>query len=284
MARYYIFFVIILLLGVACGSLMPRQARPPKVDCPAEPVATIAILCVKGVALRLGPADEIESYDSIHGFRLLILPRNLAQSIFPHGVSSPMVLTSPIPQLGEDALKHQHTSDRQGNIWASVAPGSYLICAITESAAVPGEEAGRCELAMLGEGSLTRLLITHTPSGDRLEFDWPDGRPPVTLISGDAMAPPATIRPIKTPERSSGTTATIPNPPFLPEDPRTKDLRKYVDAWPEERKLVIERLPGIRPHPFIMYLQCLEWISIAPERSPSPTTQIKKGAWPWSGP
>ena len=39
---------------------------------------------------------------------------------------------------------------------------------------------------------------------------------------------------------SSGATAILPNPPFLPEDPGPPDLRAYLNAWPEERKLVIE--------------------------------------------
>ena len=49
------------------------------------------------------------------------------------------------------------------------------------------------------------------------------------------------MSPTSTLDRGSGATETLPGPPLLPEDPRPRDLRIYLDAWPEERKLVLER-------------------------------------------
>ena len=60
-------------------------------------------------------------------------------------------------------------------------------------------------------------------------------------LSGDASAPPATMSPTSTLDRGSGAAETLPGPPLLPEDPRPRDLRIYLDAWPEERKLVLGR-------------------------------------------
>ena len=68
------------------------------------------------------------------------------------------------------------------------------------------------------------------------------GRPAhPTLLSGGTSAPPATMAPTKKPDRGSGPTASLPGPPMLAEDPRPRDLRIFLDTWPEERKLVIER-------------------------------------------
>ena len=61
------------------------------------------------------------------------------------------------------------------------------------------------------------------------------------FLSGDESAPPARMAPTDTRDRGSGKTATLPNPPLLPEDPRPRDIRIYLDAWPEERKLVLGR-------------------------------------------
>ena len=53
-------------------------------------------------------------------------------------------------------------------------------------------------------------------------------------------------------------TSTLPTPPMLPENPVPKDLRSYVDSWPEERKLVIERdvvAVFTYPHPAVLWEQ-----------------------------
>ena len=53
-------------------------------------------------------------------------------------------------------------------------------------------------------------------------------------------------------------TSALPTPPLLPEKPMPKDLRSYVDSWPEERKLVIERdvvALFTYPHPAVLWDQ-----------------------------
>lgn len=53
-------------------------------------------------------------------------------------------------------------------------------------------------------------------------------------------------------------TSTLPTPPMLPENPKPKDLRSYVDSWPEERKLVIDRdvvVVFTYPHPAVLWDQ-----------------------------
>lgn len=60
------------------------------------------------------------------------------------------------------------------------------------------------------------------------------------------------------PEPAPAPTATLPSPPLLPEDPMPQDLRSYLDAWPEERKLVIEQdVVAIftYPHPVVFWDQ-----------------------------
>ena len=106
MIRYPILLVVIFhLFGVACGSVATRPAQPPHAGCPSKAIATMATLCVEGVSPRLGPVDQIESYDAMPEFQLLILPRTLAQSLFPKVISSPMVLGSPISQLGKSSSR-----------------------------------------------------------------------------------------------------------------------------------------------------------------------------------
>ena len=63
---------------------------------------------------------------------------------------------------------------------------------------------------------------------------------------------------IPIPELAPAPTATLPSPPLLPEDPMPQDLRSYLDAWPEERKLVIERdvvAVFTYPHPVVFWDQ-----------------------------
>ena len=64
---------------------------------------------------------------------------------------------------------------------------------------------------------------------------------PSTQLPQVDSATPITMAATKSPDAGSVTTATLPSPPLLPEDPRPRDLRVYLDGWPEERKLVIER-------------------------------------------
>ena len=63
---------------------------------------------------------------------------------------------------------------------------------------------------------------------------------------------------IPIPEPAPAPTAILPSPPLLPEDPMPQDLRSYLDAWPKERKLVIERVVVAiftYPHPGVFWDQ-----------------------------
>ena len=59
---------------------------------------------------------------------------------------------------------------------------------------------------------------------------------------------------IPIPEPAPAPTTLLPSPPLLPEDPTPQDLRSHLDAWPEERKLGIDRdVVAIftYPHPIV---------------------------------
>ena len=63
---------------------------------------------------------------------------------------------------------------------------------------------------------------------------------------------------IPVPEPAPAPTATLPSPPLLPENSTPQALRSYLDAWPEERKLVIEQdVVAIftYPHPVVFWDQ-----------------------------
>ena len=63
---------------------------------------------------------------------------------------------------------------------------------------------------------------------------------------------------IPTSKPTPAPTAILPSPPLLPEDPVPQDLRSYLDAWPRERKLIIERdMVAIftYPHPVVYWDQ-----------------------------
>ncbi|MFC2068384.1 hypothetical protein ACFLTP_05205 [Chloroflexota bacterium] len=57
---------------------------------------------------------------------------------------------------------------------------------------------------------------------------------------------------IPIPEPTPTPTTILSSPSLLSENPTPQDLRGYLDAWPEERKLVIERdLVAIFTYPAI---------------------------------
>ena len=68
----------------------------------------------------------------------------------------------------------------------------------------------------------------------------------------------ARLSTIPIPEPAPTPATILPSPPLLPEAPTPQDLRSYLDAWPEERKLVIERdVVAIftYPHPVVFWDQ-----------------------------
>jgi hypothetical protein len=132
----------------------------------------MASLCVTAVALQLGPADEIEAYHPIQGLQVLALPRDTPDGVPPIDADTAFP-SIPQPEL-EEALANSRHTDRKGNLFLSVKPGRYLLCAVDKSLMASQESVSRCELVALENGNPAKLLITHSPWGDFLGFAWQD--------------------------------------------------------------------------------------------------------------
>ncbi len=162
-------------LSLVVVGLVACQTRPPitpKVECMSPPPSDMASLCVKAAALQLGPADEIEAYHPVQGLQVMALPRDAPDGFPPSDVDAAFPAV-PLPDL-EEALANSRHTDKKGNLFLSIEPGDYLLCAVSKSLITPQESVSRCELVAFDKDNSTKLLITHSPWGDFLGFAWQD--------------------------------------------------------------------------------------------------------------
>ncbi len=167
-------FLRLLALSPVLFACLAAPAVEPPVVCGSDAPTGMASLCVMAVSLRLGPADEIQSYDPIRGVLVLVLPMEIVEEASPSGPDTGRVLSPLTPSEFEAALERSHTTGRDGSLLISVPPGDYFICAVAESFMPPPETVSRCEPATLEHATQARLLISHTPRGNFLGFSWKD--------------------------------------------------------------------------------------------------------------
>lgn len=169
--RLQTLFVATALAGPAAGETVAPPAVP-QVRCEATTPPGSTSLCVKAVALQLGPTDQVEAYDPIRGMWLSL---NVPDADEDNTDSAKKAKPAPGPGAEpktETAPETSLATDREGRLYKSVAPGIYKVCATGESIQAPPRRVSFCQEVEFKDGTPRRLLISHTPFGDFLSFSW----------------------------------------------------------------------------------------------------------------
>ncbi|MBT5876890.1 MAG: hypothetical protein HOH43_25940 [Candidatus Latescibacteria bacterium] len=141
----------------------------PRVVCDATPTPGNALLCIKAVALRLGPADGIEGYDPITGMRVMLLPTGAVDLS-----GTAFVLSAEAADSLIRAAIVGGSTDARGELHLDVEPGKYEMFAVFEDREVIGRTVFRNEVVVFPADQSIRYLISFSPWGGYLAFEAAD--------------------------------------------------------------------------------------------------------------